>query len=318
VKQIICSKSSTKWRIKTHQNLQKKKERSLSNLKILKKISSNILKIIFEYLHEPDEFKNFMKFLHQIYDIQLKKKLNALPQKLTKQFLSHRFYMMTQKTDLSDTHQNIIEYFYSKNSNGRFDPSFPIFQILVLTLPQKKGTFTLILYKDGNLEHECSNNLIKFIPGSFSVPANWNKNIFSMNIVGALDIISIFNKHLNIVININVDQKQPHIVQFYVMNLNFILEKRFRAPLYLGFSDIRLFQNCKLCAKKYNWNHKNKHLISIEKLELILPKNTSPCYPDEIFNNEKILETYKTIFKTERKFIKKQNSPTIICFSQNI
>jgi hypothetical protein len=303
-KQIICccSKSSTitKWIFKNN-NFDNKKNETKFSLKNFTKISSPILQLIFEYLHEPDEFKNFIKFL-QTNIPYAKDKLDVLPQKLTKIFLNHRFYM-TQKTDLILNEQNIIEYFYSENSKGRFNHSFPIFQMIVFTLFEKK-TFTLILYKNGNLEYECSKS-VQFKPGH-SLPENWNQNVFSVS-VSAHDMISICNKNLNILININVNcffDKQKPTIQFYLSSSYPYIQEYFRAPLHLGFSDIRLFDTSEgkfAFAKKHNWN-KKKHLISIEKLRLIFPTDnlTSFLHPDKIFHNDTILKTYKNMFKREK------------------
>lgn len=272
-------------------NFYKKKIKLISSSsRFFSNISSGILSIIFEFLHEDEEFINFNNFFKQNIP-HAEKKLNMLPQRLTKNFLDYRFYNL--KTNFFKEH--IIEYFYPKNSPGRLDSSCSIFQIFVLKFCTNH-MFTLILHKNGNLEYKSSAILEKrffnTLPDFF--PENWQQNIFSISLLTLGTILAI-NKNLGIQISINcflVSQKKL-IVQFGFSWLNH-KKQYLRASPYLGFSHIT-FLDKKLSTMKYHWD-KKKNLISSEFVSQTIVLSN----PDQmqVFKNESRL--VKLIKKSPR------------------
>jgi len=215
-------------------------------------------------------------------------------------YFDQRFYtppLMTQK---------IIEYFYPKNSSELNDSSYPISQIFKIEYSENH-IFTLILWKDGSLTYKSS---VQFEPIFFGfenfskeVFKNWKKDIFSMSVLSFGNIL-ILNKKLGLQIMINCFLGEKPIVLFSAIFLNPI--EYFRAPSYLGFSQIHLIDG-KLHAYKYNFE--NKYLIKIEekvsKKEFLTdPGNDSltEAILKDLFDDDKYINIFVKKKKTSHRF----------------
>jgi len=224
---------------------------------------------------------------------------------LTKKYFDHRFY--------KNENYKITEYFYPKNSEGELNSFFPILQIFTLQFSEKKDCkFSLILFKNENLKLKFFGNSKNYFEEKslLSLPKNWNENIFTMYINPNENFcISILNHKLEIEISLiehwNPIKKEKKI-QFFTCNAKFKNAMKinyFRAPIYLGFIKMFsfTFDESKqiLVTLKCNWDKKNKNFICVENLSKMFMNHGQELLVSEIeqiFQNENILENYKTIF----------------------
>lgn len=195
--------------------------------------------------------------LHESKKASLANKLTYFDPFLANKFtyFDHRFYNPTNT-------QEIIEYFYPKNSPELNDSSYLIFQIFEIKYSQNQ-TFCLTLWKDGSLTYKSSvpfeSKYFGFENFSKEIFENWKENVFSMSVLPFGNIL-ILNKKLKVQVVINCFLGETPKVSFSAVSLD--PTQYFTVPPYLGFSQMRLIDG-KLRAYKYSF--KNKHLNKIEE-----------------------------------------------------
>lgn len=249
------------------------------------------LSLILKCLYEPADIKNFITFLNEIpHDTKIKEILPDLHQKLTKIFFDYRFYNFNKNNMYT---QNIIEYFYPKNSAfATADlPICPINQIFVFKF-SKKHTFTILFYKNGNLVLESSVQFKKQFKGKVfkKIAPNWDFDIFSIHVLPN-GCFSVLNVNLKIVVFINCFLHENPIVELWACPLD-NLKQYYRASPCLGFFKIK-FYNQILSAEKLSWDKKknlisSKHYQSDYKEENLVNRNKSYLFLVDKFLKENI------------------------------
>jgi len=259
-----CFKCSFAKNIKNHFRTNK----NISLYIFTQSMTEKSLSLILECLYEPMDIHNFIRFLNEIpHHAKIEDKLPYVHQRLTKIFFDFRFYNLNEEKMYT---QNIIEYFYPQNSAFQTaDLTIcPISQLFVLKF-SKNHTFSILLYKNGDLVFKSSVKFKKLLKGVLKhYSLNWTKNVFSINLLHCGKFL-VLNLNLGIKILINCFCGESPIVEFYASPLD-NLKKYFRASPYLGFSQIE-FYNQTLAVEQLCWD-KNKNLISSKQFQSVLKK----------------------------------------------